>query len=84
MNKTQFIAQLQRETQFSTEQCETIHDVLNQHFIFRKKNKIKVVEQLMQEMNFDEDEASFAYEKAMGIIRGEMKSALKRPFKTKD
>ena len=80
MNKTGFIEKLQQETEYSQEQCILINDVLESHFIFRKKNKTKVVADLVEKLAVDEAEADRVYELCMGIIRAEKKSALKHPF----
>ena len=80
MNKAGFIEKLQHETQYSQEQCILINDVLESHFIFRKKNKIKVVAELMEKLAVEEEEADRVYELCMSIIRAEKKAALKHPF----
>ena len=80
MNKSEFIKELQTKTDYTEEQCAIINDVLENHFIFRKKNKIKVVAELSARLGIDEAEADGVYEQAMAIIRAEIKSAKRRPF----
>lgn len=80
MNKSGFIEKLQSETNYSNEQCVLINDVLESHFIFRKKNKPKVVADLVEKLSVDEEEADRIYGICMDIIRAEKKSALKHPF----
>ena len=80
MNKSGFIEKLQQETNYSEEQCILINDVLESHFIFRKKNKPKVVADLVEKLAVDEAEADRVYELCMTIIRAEKKAALKHPF----
>ena len=80
MNKLGFIERLQTETGYTQEQCILINDVLESHFVFRKKNKPKVVADLMEKLSFDEAEADKVYELCMSIIRTEKKASLKHPF----
>ena len=78
MNKTDFINELKKY--YTEQQCTIINDVLENHFIFRKKNKIKVVAELSEQLSVDEKEADCVYEQAMAIIRSEVKSAKRHPF----
>lgn len=80
MNKSGFIEKLQQETNYSEEQCILINDVLESHFIFRKKNKPKVVADLVEKLAVEEAEADRVYELCMTIIRAEKKAALKHPL----
>ena len=80
MDKSGFIEKLQQETEYTQEQCILINDVLESHFIFRKKNKPKVVADLVEKLAVEESEADRVYELCMGIIKTEKKSALKHPL----
>lgn len=80
MNKTEFIAELQKRTNRTSEQCFAVNSVLESNFIFRKKNRPKIVAQLMTELSVDEVEANDVFDIAMDIIRSAEKSAIKRPF----
>lgn len=80
MNKTDFIKELQSKTQYSAEQCAVINDVLEKHFIFRKKNKPKVVAELSERLGVDETEADNVYELSMEIIRAELKHVKRHPL----
>lgn len=80
MNKSDFIKELESKTQLSAEQCAVVNDVLESHFIFRKKNKPKVVAELSAKLSVDETEADSVFEQAMSIIKSELKHAARRPL----
>lgn len=83
MNKSDFIKELESITQYSAEQCTVINDVLENHYIFRKKNKPKVVAELSERLGVDEAEADNIYETSMSIIKTEMGRAVRRPIGAK-
>lgn len=83
MNKSDFIKELESKTQLSAEQCAVINDVLENHYIFRKKNKPKIVAELSERLGVDEAEADRIFELSMSIIRTEMKHAARRPIGSK-
>lgn len=80
MNKSGFLTELESKTGYTAEQCVLINDVLENHFIFRKKNKPKVLAELKERLAVDETEADKIYGQAMAIIRSEIKAAKRRPF----
>lgn len=80
MNKTEFIQEIQTKTGYTKEQCILINDVLESHFVFRKKNKPLIVVDIAERLSVDETEADSIYELCMSIIRTEKKNALKHPF----
>lgn len=83
MNKSDFINELQSKSQLSVEQCATVNDVLENHFVFRKKNRPKIVAELSERLGVDEAEADNIYELAMGIIKVGIKHAVRRPIGSK-
>lgn len=83
MNKSDFIKELETQTKLSAEQCATVNDVLENHYVFRKKNKPKIVSELSERLCVDEAEADNIFELAMSIIRTEMKHAVRRPIGSK-
>lgn len=80
MNKSEFIKELQSQTSYTEEQCVIINDVLEAHFIFRKKNKPAVVAEIAEKLCVSEEEADGVFELCMSIIRAEKKRVLRRPF----
>lgn len=83
MNKSDFIKELESKTQLSAEHCAVVNDVLENHYIFRKKNKPKVVAELSERLSVEEAEADNIFELAMGIIKTEIKHAARRPLGSK-
>ena len=80
MNKSDFIKALESTTEYSFDQCAVINDVLENHFVFRKKNKSKVVAELSERLAVDEATADRIYEQAMAILHAEIKAAKRHPF----
>lgn len=80
MNKTDFIKALESRTEYSFEQCAAINDVLENHFIFRKKNKPKVVAELSERLGVGETEANDLFELSVSILKAEIKAVKRRPF----
>ena len=80
MNKSGFIKELQNRTGYTAEQCTVINEVMESHFIFRKKNKPAITADLTEKLSIGQAEAERIYELSMAIIRSAKKDALKRPF----
>lgn len=83
MNKSEFIKELQSKADYSEEQCNIINSVLENHFIFRKKNKPKVVAELSERLGVDETEADNIFELSMSIIKAEIKHATRHSIGSK-
>ena len=81
MNKAAFIEKLEKETDFSNDKCILINYVLENNSLFGKKNRAKIINDLMIN-NFTEDEAENIYDIAKKIIFSEIKNKLKNPFKS--
>lgn len=84
MNKTEFISKLSEELSYSEKKCAIINEILEDNFFISKKNKDKIVEELIQKLDVDYEEATKIYEIAVKIINDEVKNKLKHPFKSKD
>ncbi len=80
MNKSGFIEELYEKSKYTVEECTIINDVLENHFIFRKKNKPVVVTEIAQRLSVEEVEADNIYELCMSIIHAEKKRVLRHPF----
>ncbi len=66
MNKMQ--SKLMEKTGRSEEECLIIDDILNNHFIIGKNNKIKICNDFMTKLNIDEQEADELYNQCAEII----------------
>lgn len=84
MNKTEFIKELSKQTGYDEEKCILINNVIENHFIFGKRNKDKIIQDLQVNSNLSEDNAENVYDIAIKIIADEIKNKLKHPFKNQD
>ena len=81
MNKSEFIKRLKEETNYSEDKCALVNNILENNFIFGKKNKQKIIDELIQK-KFTEDEAENIYDISINIIITEIKNKIKHPFKS--
>ena len=84
MNKIGFIKELSKETGYSEQECILINNVIENYFIFGKKNKDKIIKDLQTKVTLTEDDAENIYDISMKIITGEIKNKLRHPFKSKN
>ncbi|MBQ2938099.1 MAG: hypothetical protein IJE05_04400 [Clostridia bacterium] len=83
MNKSEFIKRLKEKTDYSDDRCVLVNDILESNFIFGRKNKEKIIHDLILK-NFTEDEAENIYDISMNIIMSEIKSKVTHPFRRKN
>lgn len=84
MNKNGFIKELSKQTGYDEEKCILINNVIENYFIFGRKNKDKAIKDLQVKASLNEDEAENVYDITIKIIRNEIKNKIKHPFKNKD
>ncbi len=84
MNKNGFIIELSKQLSYSKEKCIMINDILESNFFLSKKNKDKIIEELMQILNISNEEAIKIYDISVKIVKDEVKNKLKHPFKNQD
>ena len=84
MNKNVFIKELSKQTEYDEEKCILINNVIESYFIFGKRNKDKIIQDLQVKANLSEDDSENVYDIAIRIITGEIKNKLKHPFKNQD
>lgn len=84
MNKKGFIKELSKQTGFDEEKCTLINSIIENHFIFGKKNKDKIIQDLQIKASLSEDDAENTYDILIKILTGEIKNILKHPFKSQD
>ena len=84
MNKSEFINKLSMILSYSEDKCIIINDILENNFFISKKNKDKIIEEFIQKLNVDNEEAIKIYDTAVEIIKNEVKNKLKHPFKSRD
>ncbi len=84
MNKIGFIKELSKETGYDEQKCILINNVIENYFIFGRKNKDKIIRDLQVKASLNEDDAENAYDIGVKIITGEIKNKLKHPFKSQN
>ncbi len=84
MNKNGFIKELSKQTGYDEEKCTIINDVIENYFIFGRKNKDKIIRDIQIKASLNEDDSQNVYDISMKIITGEIKNKLKHPFKSQD
>ena len=62
MNKNSFIKELSKQTGYDEEKCILINDVIENHFIFGRKNKDKIIQDLQVKASLSEDDAENIYD----------------------
>lgn len=68
MNQKEFLNVLQEKTSMSKENCIIVNDILENHFIIGRKNKKKIINDLMQRLNIDELKSEEIYNISMEFI----------------
>lgn len=84
MNKNVFIKELSKQTGYDEGKCILINNVIENYFIFGKRNKNKIIQDLQVKASLSEDDSENVYDIAVKIITGEIKNKLKHPFKNQD
>ena len=84
INKKSFISELQDKTNLSYNDCLIVNDILENNFIFNKKKKEKVINELIAQLNISDDRANEIYDVIMQFISSKIKEKIKHPFKSYD
>ena len=84
MNKTYFLKQLQEKTNLSEKDTIVVSDILDDYFVFGKKNKEKIVNAIKEKLDLTDERSDEIYNIAMSIISSNIKEKLKHPFKSQD
>lgn len=80
MNKEKFIKELENVTRLDNEKCIIINNILESNFIVGKKNKEKIVSDVIEKLEMTREEAEKIYESAISILSSGIKDKLKHPF----
>ena len=70
-----------KQTGYDEEKCILINNVIENYFIFERKNKDKIIKEFPIKASLDEDDSENVYDISLEIITGEIKNKLKHPFK---
>lgn len=84
INKKRFINELQDNTNLSYEECLIVNNILENNFIFNKKKKEKVINELILQLNINDERANEIYNEIMQFISSKIKEKIKHPFKSYD
>lgn len=84
MNKEKFIKKLENVTGLDNEKCVIINNILENNFIVGKKNKEKIVSDIVKQLGLTPEEAEKIYELAMSILGTGLKDKLKHSFRSQD
>ena len=84
MNKTMFLKELQEKTNLSKKDTLVVSSILDEYFVFGKKNKDKIVSAIKEKLSVNDCQADEIYNIAMSIISSNIKEKLKHPFKSQD
>ena len=84
MNKTEFIKELSDRLSYNEEECTVINSILEDNFFISKKNKDKIISEIVIKLNIDIEEATRIYDIAKKIMNEQIKNRLKHPFRNKD
>lgn len=84
MNKKYFLKQLEEKTNLSEKDTLVVSEVLDEYFVFGKKNKDKIVSAIKEKLSVDDNQADEIYNIAMNIITSNVKEKLKHPFRSQD
>lgn len=83
MNKTEFIKELTKQLPYSEEQCAVIDSILEDNFFISKQSREKIVAEIEQKLQIDNQAASEVYATAINIVNAELKNKLRHPFRSK-
>ena len=83
-NKTALLVELKEKTNLTENECIIFNSILEDTFIFGKKNKKKIISETMDKLNKTEEEADTIYNTFMEIFKRRIKYKLRHPFKSID
>ena len=69
MNKKELITTLSHELNYEENKCKIICDILENINFFNKKNKEKIIEELINKLNINNIEANKIYNISLKIIK---------------
>ena len=81
MNKEKFIKTLKEKLNVDENTAVIINNILENNNIFGRKNKDKIISEIMDSLKIDLEKAKDIYEKTMEIIASAIKNKIKHPFR---
>ncbi|MGM9875091.1 MAG: hypothetical protein ACI32H_04125 [Bacilli bacterium] len=83
MNKKEFIKTLSNQANISEKNSILVNDILENNFFISKKNKDKIICEIVIQLNISIDEATNIYNVSKNIISNQIKEKIKYPFGNK-
>lgn len=84
MNKNGFIKVLASRANLSENDSILVNDILESNFFISRKNKDKIISEIVIKLAISLSEATNIYNISKNIINEEIKNKLKHPFEKKD
>ena len=84
MNKTDFINELSKKANYNINDCTKINEIIEKNFIISRRNKQKIIIELIETFKISNDEAENIYNISVEIIKNGIKEKFKHPFKNQD
>ena len=81
MNKHEFIEELSKQTNLDINTCTIINSIFEDNFFISKSSKDKIIEELVNTLNIDNEKANEIYTKGKEIFNKEIKNKIFHPFK---
>ena len=81
MNKEKFIKTLKGKLNIDENTAAIINNILENDNIFGRKNKDKIINEMMDALKIDLEKAKEIYEKVIEIISSAIKNKIKHPFR---
>ncbi len=84
MNKKEIASLLKEKINYNDDDCLTIINILEDNFLFLKKNKDKVIKDFIEILNIDELEAARIFDISSNLVRSIIKDKIKHPFRNQE
>lgn len=84
MNKTEFLNELSKQTNLTEKEALLVNDILEKNFFISKKNKDKIISELVIKLDISLNKATEIYNISKKIVSDEIMNKLKHPFKDQD
>lgn len=84
MNKTEFLNELSKQTNLTEKEALLVNDILEKNFFISKKNKDKIISELVIKLDISLNKATEIYNISKKIVSKEIMNKLKHPFRDQD
>lgn len=84
MNKKEIASLLKEKINYNDDDCLTIINILEDNFLFLKKNKDKVIKDFIEILNIDELEATRIFDISYNLVTSIIKDKIKYPFRNQE